>query len=74
MKKILIVGPVGSAKTTFAKQISSNRKIPYYELDNLIWTRHPTGDTPYPIEESVNQLQTILNKKTWIIESTTTKD
>ncbi|MGM0217235.1 hypothetical protein [Enterococcus sp. AZ126] len=74
MNKILITGPVGSGKTTFAKQLSAQKKIPYYELDDLIWDRHPTGDKQHPVEESAKQLQAILAKETWIIEGTTTRD
>ncbi|EOL44295.1 EutP/PduV family microcompartment system protein [Enterococcus caccae] len=74
MKKIMIAGPVGSGKTTFAKQLSAEKKIPYYELDNLIWNRLPAGDQPYPVEESIQQLQEILTEECWIIEGTTTKD
>ncbi|WP_206912136.1 hypothetical protein IGL98_001761 [Enterococcus sp. DIV0840] len=73
MKKIIIAGPVGSGKTTFAKQLSAKKRIPYYELDNLIWNRHSTGDIPFPLEESTKKLQALLNKETWIIEGTTTK-
>ncbi|WP_086313177.1 hypothetical protein A5821_000724 [Enterococcus sp. 7F3_DIV0205] len=74
MKKIMIAGPVGSGKTTFAKKLSAKKKIPYYELDNLIWNRQPSGDIPYSEEESTHQLQAILAKETWIIEGTTTKN
>lgn len=70
----MIAGPVGSGKTTCAKQLAAHTGIPYYELDNLIWERHPTGDKPYSEEESVKQLQTILTNKSWIIEGTTTRD
>ncbi|ALS00590.1 hypothetical protein ATZ33_04135 [Enterococcus silesiacus] len=74
MKKILIAGPVGSGKTSFAKQLSTEKKITYYELDNLIWNRQPTGDKPYSELESTKQLQTILAKESWIIEGTATKE
>ncbi|MBM7688701.1 hypothetical protein BCR24_08795 [Enterococcus ureilyticus] len=74
MNKIMIVGPVGSGKTTFAKQLSAKIAVPYYELDNLIWNRHPSGDKPYSEEESSKKLQVILTNDRWIIEGTTTKD
>lgn len=74
MKKIMIAGPVGSGKTTFAKRLSTKMTIPYYELDNLIWDRRPAGDRPYPEEESSRQLQDILAQDSWIIEGTTTKN
>lgn len=36
-RKILVIGPNGSGKTTFAKKLSQKINIPYYELDNIYW-------------------------------------
>ena len=36
MKKIYIIGPVGSGKTTLAKHLSSKYNISYYELDKIV--------------------------------------
>ncbi|GGC80872.1 deoxynucleoside kinase [Enterococcus wangshanyuanii] len=52
MKKIVIAGPVGSGKTTFAKQLAMEKQIQIYELDNLIWQRTPQGDKRYSKEKS----------------------
>ena len=35
-KKIYIIGPVGSGKTTLAKCLSKKYNIPYYELDKVV--------------------------------------
>jgi shikimate kinase len=37
--KIHIIGSVRSGKTTLARTLSSKLKIPFYELDNVVWKR-----------------------------------
>ena len=51
--KIQIIGSVGSGKTTLAKKISEKLAIPYYEIDNIIFERHPTGDIRRSDEEII---------------------
>jgi adenylate kinase family enzyme len=43
-KKIHIIGSVGSGKTTLARTLSSYLNFPFYELDNVVWIRHQSGD------------------------------
>lgn len=73
MEKIMIVGPVGSGKTTLARQLAKEQGLPFYELDNLIWNRLPEGDQRFTKKESTQKLKNILNRNTWIIEGTTTQ-
>ncbi|MFD1899637.1 AAA family ATPase [Enterococcus termitis] len=74
MKKIMICGPVGSGKTTFAKKLAAKEKIQLVELDNLIWERNPRGDKRFTKEQSIQLLQGTLATESWIIEGTTTQD
>ena len=37
MKKIYIIGAVGSGKTTLAKELSKKLNIKMYELDKVVW-------------------------------------
>ena len=37
MRKIYIIGPVGSGKTTLSKKLSNNYNIKRYELDKVVW-------------------------------------
>ncbi|MEI5992600.1 shikimate kinase [Candidatus Enterococcus mansonii] len=74
MKKIMITGPVGSGKTTLARQLAKKKDVPFYELDNLIWQRLAIGDQKRSECESSQLLQEILLQNEWIIEGTTTKD
>ncbi|MBR2744417.1 MAG: AAA family ATPase [Clostridia bacterium] len=37
MKKIYIIGPVGSGKTTLARALSKKFDIEMHELDKIVW-------------------------------------
>ena len=67
-KRIHIIGSVGSGKTTLAKEISSQLHIPYYELDNVVWIRHKSGDIRRTEQEREAYLNSILQSDSWIIE------
>ncbi len=62
-KRIHIIGSVGSGKTTLAKDLSSKLNIPYYELDNVVWKRHSTGDIRRTDEEGDEYLNSILQSE-----------
>ncbi|MBS4207227.1 shikimate kinase [Bacillus sp. FJAT-50079] len=66
--KIHIIGSIGSGKTTLAKTLSNRLKIPYYELDNVVWKRFDTGDIRRTEQERDEYLNSITNNKKWIIE------
>lgn len=67
-KRIHIIGSVGSGKTTIAKQLSSKLKIPFFELDNIVWIRDKAGDIRRTEKEREKYLDTILQSESWIIE------
>ncbi|RFB14754.1 DNA topology modulation protein FlaR [Bacillus sp. HNG] len=67
-KRIHIIGSVGSGKTTFAKLLSSKLKIPFYELDNVVWIRDKAGDIRRTEQEREEYLNTIIQSDSWIIE------
>lgn len=69
-RRIHIIGSVGSGKTTLAKELS----IPYYEIDNIIFERHSTGDTRRSDKEIVKKLEEIIKSEAWILEGTSTKE
>ncbi|MFD0047798.1 DNA topology modulation protein FlaR [Actinomycetes bacterium NPDC127524] len=73
-KKIHIIGSVGSGKTTLAKKLSLLLNIPYYELDNVVWKRHKTGDIRRTEEEREEYLTSIINSEAWIIEGVHNED
>ena len=65
-KRIYIMGPVGSGKTTLAKRLSIKYHIPLYELDKIVW------DDEFHIKRTDDEIhqsfQKIIHKKAWIIE------
>lgn len=73
-KRIHIIGSVGSGKTTLAKEISSWLDIPYYELDNIVWIRHKSGDIRRTEQEREEYLNSILQSDSWIIEGIHNED
>ncbi|QHE51559.1 AAA family ATPase [Pontibacillus sp. HMF3514] len=68
INKIHIIGSVGSGKTTLARNLSSQLRIPHYELDNVVWMRSENGDIRRTEQERDNYLSSIVQSKRWIIE------
>lgn len=68
LKKIHIIGSVGSGKTTLARKISSQLNLPCYELDNVVWRRAKPEDIRRSDDESEEYLKTIVEADSWIIE------
>lgn len=65
-KKIYIIGTSGTGKSTLAKEISFNKKIPYFDLDDISWEIKYTKKLPKEIRKL--KLKKILSNKSWIIE------
>ena len=67
MKKIYIIGPVGSGKTTFSRKLSEKYNINKYELDKVVWD-DDNGNIRRTDEEALKLFNDILANKSWIIE------
>ena len=67
MKRIYIIGPVGSGKTTFSKKLSEKYNITRYELDKVAWD-DDNGHIKRTDEEALKLFNDILKKESWIIE------
>ncbi len=67
-KRIHIIGSVGSGKTTLARHLSKSLQIPYYELDNVVWTRSKKRDIRNSPEVRDQKLSAIIEGDQWIIE------
>lgn len=74
MKKIHIIGSVGSGKTTLAKEMSLKLEIPFFELDNVVWERQKSGDIRRTEQERDEYLRQILQSESWIIEGVHNED
>ena len=68
-KKIYIIGPVGSGKTTFSNKLSKKYNIKKYELDKVSWDDE-NGHIKRDEKEALKIFRNIINKKSWIIEDT----
>lgn len=67
-KKIHIIGSVGSGKTTFARNLSSELGIPFHEIDNCVWDRSGKEDVRFPEKERDRQFREIIHQEEWIVE------
>lgn len=69
IKKIHIIGSVGSGKTTLAKRLAGELNYPYFELDQLVWNRNcKNNDIRNTPEESGVLLNSLISAETWIVE------
>ena len=56
-KKIYIIGPVGSGKTTLARKLSKEYNIASYELDKIVW-----DDDNGNIKRSDEEIKILFNE------------
>lgn len=67
--KIRIIGNSGSGKSYWAKRLSERYKISHYDLDDIVWNNR---SNEYGVKNSREDrdklLNTILERKDWIIE------
>lgn len=68
MKKIYIIGNVGSGKTTLSKKLSKKYNIKYYELDNVVYDDF--NHIKRTEEEITSRFNKMISKDNWIIEDT----
>ncbi len=66
-KKIYIIGPVGSGKTTFATKLANKYNIKYYELDKVAWDDN-NGHIKRTDAEAQKLLNDIIKNNSWVIE------
>lgn len=67
MRKIYIIGPVGSGKTTLVRRLSKQYNIQMYELDKIVFD-DDNGNIKRSDEEIESLFHEIITKKSWIIE------
>ncbi len=68
LTKIYILGSVASGKTTMARELSNRLNIPYFELDNVVHLRLPSGDIKRSPGEKELEFHKITDSDKWIIE------
>ena len=65
MKRVLILGPGASGKSTLAARLGEITGLPVIELDKLFWK---PGLLPTPQEQWVELQQRLVDKDQWIID------
>lgn len=70
--KILIIGAVGSGKTTYAKYLSQKLNINYYEIDCIVHNDEHNIKRKY--QEQLQIINNINKQNDWIIEGTLRKN
>ncbi|MGV4927643.1 hypothetical protein [Streptomyces sp. BHT-5-2] len=64
-KRIALVGPVASGKSTLAAAIAEHTGLPHLDLDNLFWG---AGWTPIDTMTFQNRVRDALGAETWIAD------
>jgi len=65
MQKILVIGPGGAGKTTFARQLGEILGMAVVHLDSLYWK---PGWVEPPKREWAATLEEVLRRATWIMD------
>ncbi|MNP84143.1 topology modulation protein [compost metagenome] len=63
-RRIHIIGSTGSGKTHLARQLSGRYQIPFYELDNAMWSRSAERPGKNPPEVRDMLLASMINQET----------
>jgi adenylate kinase family enzyme len=65
MKRVVIVGPGASGKSTLARQLGEITGLPVIELDKIFWQ---PGLVATPSEEWVTTQKALAERDTWILD------
>lgn len=71
--KILIIGTVGTGKTTLAKEMSKKYNIKYYEIDSIVHNDKDKGRKRTEEEQDII-IENINKRENWIIEGVLRKN
>jgi adenylate kinase family enzyme len=65
MKKILVLGPGGAGKTTFARELASILQIELIHLDAYYWKPGWVASTP---DEWIDTVDELMQKESWVMD------
>jgi len=66
IKRVFILGTVGSGKTSLARKLSEKLNIDHYDLDDIFWTKKFNKKRNEKQRDEL--LKKIISKKKWVIE------
>jgi hypothetical protein len=65
MRRVSVVGPTGSGKTTFAKSLAASLGVPHVELDALFWQ---PGWRESSVEDFRARVASAIAEDAWVID------
>jgi adenylate kinase family enzyme len=65
MKRVVVLGPGASGKSTLARRLSEVTGLPVIELDKIFWR---SGVVPTPPDEWEKVQQTLVQNQEWIMD------
>jgi adenylate kinase family enzyme len=65
MKRVFVIGPPGSGKSTFSRELSAVKRLPVISLDREFWG---PGWVPTPSSEWHKKIHEITSGDYWIVE------
>jgi len=65
VKRVLVIGPGGAGKTTFARALAQRTGLPLIHLDALYWR---AGWTPTPNEDWDRRVAELVSRDTWVMD------
>nr|MCR5482981.1 adenylate kinase [Bacilli bacterium] len=65
MKKIIVIGPGGSGKSYFSKELKKILNINVYHLDNIFWDKNKNHLSDIEFDKKLDEL---LKKESYIID------
>jgi adenylate kinase family enzyme len=65
VQRVLVVGPGGAGKTTFARELAARTGLPLIHLDALYWR---PGWQPTPNEDWDRTIEQLITRNAWVMD------